>query len=115
MPTHFRQAISVRYSGPTNTRGSKMIATSASGHRIMHPYEHGLDVAENAAQAAKALARKLGWKGVMVGGGTKDGFVFVFDAGAESRVENPMRRRYPPRGKVPKQLRRYLFKRKGRR
>lgn len=35
------------------------------------------------AQAALALAKKMGWMGDMIGGSTKAGYCFVFVDGAE--------------------------------
>ena len=63
-----RQAITTKYHGPTNTRGSRISATSASGTRIYVPYAYELSVDECHEQAAKALCTKLGWTGQMVAG-----------------------------------------------
>lgn len=68
------QAINTKYFGPTNTRGSKIIATSASGHRhtMACAYENHEHI-----RAAQALAEKLGWQGRWAGGATKEGYCFV--------------------------------------
>ena len=81
------QSITTKYLGPSNTRGAKIKASSASGISVMVPYDHSApsDV-ENHGQAAQALAKKLGWTGEMIGGSTKDGFVFVFDSGHKIRL-----------------------------
>ena len=73
------QAIETRYLGPTNTRGARIKATSASGKSVTvpYPYEetHGMSAHW---PAAKALAESLGWSaGEYVGGGTKNGYVFI--------------------------------------
>jgi 3-deoxy-D-manno-octulosonate 8-phosphate phosphatase KdsC-like HAD superfamily phosphatase len=73
------QAIIVKYLGPTNTKGSRYKATSASGLSKTLGIDHALNGEENARQAAKALADSLKWKGSMVCGSMGDGlYVFVF-------------------------------------
>lgn len=77
-----RQAIETRYHGPTNTRGGRIKATHEGGRAsVTVHYDHGLDAAENHAVAARALMRKLGWKGKMIAGSTRKGYVFVFSDG----------------------------------
>jgi len=75
-----RQAIETRYLGPTNFRGSRVVASAQAGSMTV-PWDHALDVADNHAAAARALADKYGWldRCVMHGGGNAkgDGFVFV--------------------------------------
>ena len=72
-------AIETKYYGPTNTRGSKIIATTANGQRLSMPYDHSGNEHE---RAAHALATKMGWledgKFRLVGGSTKSGMAFVF-------------------------------------
>jgi hypothetical protein len=63
------QAIETEYRGPTNTRGSRIIARAQAG-RISVPYDHALSVQENHDRAASELARQRGWAGVWVGGGS---------------------------------------------
>jgi hypothetical protein len=72
-----RQSISTKYHGPTNTRGSKVIATSASGHRLSLEWDDALNNDENHTAAAMALANKLQWTGAWHGGATKTGYCFV--------------------------------------
>ena len=74
MPT---QAICTKYHGPTDRRGSRIIATTASGVRATVPYDQELDTFEAHRKGALELQKKLGWKGNYVGGGTKDGYCFV--------------------------------------
>lgn len=45
--------VKVRYAGPTNTRGSRYIATLRNT-RIVRPYDHALSGSENAYRAAVA-------------------------------------------------------------
>lgn len=72
-----RQAITTRYAGPTNTRGSRIIAKANAG-TITIPYPHELNTEQGHAKAARALVEKLakeggrGWCGVWVAGGLPD-------------------------------------------
>lgn len=71
------QAISTKYLGPTNNRGARVVAKSASGHRHVMSWDHALNVPDNHAAAAQELAEKLAWVGKWHGGATADGYVFV--------------------------------------
>lgn len=75
----YRQSITTRYHGPTDRRGSRVSAVSASGHRITLQWDDALNTDENHTAAAATLARRLGWSGDWHGGalGTGDGFCFV--------------------------------------
>lgn len=70
-------AISTKYHGPTNSRGSR-ISANANGHRVTVPYDHALGHEGNHAAAAIALCQKMHWRGELVSGGTGDGYVFCF-------------------------------------
>lgn len=72
-------AIQTKYLGPTNTRGSRIKAWTESGHSLTvgYPYEKR-EGAEAHSVAALALARKMGWDGTLISGGTDEGYVFVF-------------------------------------
>lgn len=72
-----RQAITTKYLGPTDHRGAR-IKASASAGSITIPYSHELGPQGSHEAAARALADKFGWAGNMVGGGTLDGYCFVF-------------------------------------
>jgi hypothetical protein len=67
-----RKAITTRYAGPTNTRGSRIIA-SAAKVRVTMPYCHKYDDTRNHLEAARMLASKLGWHARFVGGRTDNG------------------------------------------
>lgn len=57
------QSITVKYLGPTNTKGSRFKATHAGGREsVTLPYDYALSGSENEWQAAKALILKLGWQ-----------------------------------------------------
>jgi len=77
-----RQAIATKYLGPTNHRGSRIVATCEAG-RLVVPLDYALNTVQNHAAAAIALARKLGWldgpyAGTPVIGGVGYGYVVVF-------------------------------------
>ena len=74
------KAILTRYKGPTDARGSRIIATAEGGHRITIPYDYG--ASDPHEVAAVALCRKLGWTGRLVSGGLPNGdTVWVFSHG----------------------------------
>lgn len=54
------QAIQTTFKGPTNTRGSKIIAKCDAG-KIVVPYDHALSSEGNHKAAADQLRIKLGW------------------------------------------------------
>ena len=66
------QAIETENRGPTNTRGSRIIAR-AQASRISVPYDHALSVEGNFDAAARALAAKWGWFGTWIRGARADG------------------------------------------
>jgi hypothetical protein len=72
------QAITTKYAGPTNSRGSRIIAKAAAGRVTMH-YDHALNIEGNHAKAAEMLARKFNWTGSYYPGGMPDdsGYCFV--------------------------------------
>ena len=75
------KAITTKFHGPTNTRGSRYSATDSDGNRVSLATEFELDSTGNHERAAKALCVKMGWvQYPLMGGGTKNGCVFVFDA-----------------------------------
>ena len=78
MKQAIRQAITTRYIGPTNFRGSRIKAKAAAGS-VMVNYLCDLNIEDNHTRAAKALAEKFGWGGRWFGGGLPDdrGYVFV--------------------------------------
>lgn len=79
------QAITTKYVAPTNHRGTRVIATSGSGHRLVWSWKYELGSYENHRAAAEALARKLDWRGTLHGGSTKTGYSFVFDESGRDR------------------------------
>ena len=71
------KAIETRYIGPTNTRDSRCKASDGD-NSITLSWDSDLGSLEMHHKAALALCAKLGWKGKLVAGGTKRGYVFVF-------------------------------------
>ena len=74
------KAITTKYHGPTDTRGSRISASDSDGNRVSIPYDYELDSEEAHRRAAIAFCSKMKWSGAdtMVGGSIKDGYVFVF-------------------------------------
>ena len=72
-----RQSIETRYLSPTNTLGGRIVATTPSGHRLIHDWDHSLNIEANHYAAAKALQAKLEWEPIKAGGSTKAGFVWL--------------------------------------
>lgn len=79
------KAIRTRYFGPTNVRGSRIIADDGDRNRITVSYDHSSSNPHR--EAALALCAKMGWKGDLIEGGLGDGYVYVF--AASERVANP--------------------------
>lgn len=63
------QAIRTQYKGPTNTRGSRIIATSYKLRTVM-PYDHELDLDTNHERAAILHAAKAWTSDVILKAGT---------------------------------------------
>ncbi len=72
------KAIETKYLPCTNTRGSRIKAFTEGGNQITIPYPHELSGVDVHAKAAVELCIKMGWKGKLISGGTKNGYVFVF-------------------------------------
>lgn len=71
-----RQAIETVYKGPTDHRGSRIIAKAQAG-RVTVPYDHGLSIEANHARAAFVLASKYKWTGYWHMGATASGAGYV--------------------------------------
>jgi hypothetical protein len=63
------KAIRTSYVGPTNTRGSRIIASDADGNKVSIGYPHQLSSDEAHELAAYRLMEKMGWPNRLVGGG----------------------------------------------
>ena len=72
-----RQAITTKYFGPSNVRGSRVKATADAGSITLH-WDNALNTEQNHALAARKLAAKLGWVGQWIGGSLPgSGYAFV--------------------------------------
>lgn len=79
------KAIRTKYHGPTNTRGSRITASDEDGNKCTIPYPHELSGEACHRLAADALCSKMKWDGSsLIGGGLKNGYVFVFGPGVRS-------------------------------
>ena len=83
------KAIQTKYRGPTNTRGSRIVASAEGAGSLTFSYDHALDAPGNHHQAAQLYAKKKGWSGGLCTGALKDSYVHVFAEGCE----RPRRRR----------------------
>ena len=63
------KAIRTRYYGPTNTRGSRIVASDGDHNSISISYPHGLDSDKGHELAAYLLMQKMGWANKIIGGG----------------------------------------------
>ena len=74
------KAISTKYHGPTNARGSRISAYDVDGNRVSIPYPYELSGEAVHRAAAVRLCEKVGWPGAdtLAGGAVKAGYVFVF-------------------------------------
>lgn len=72
------KAITTTYRGPTNSRGSRIIARDMDDNRVSVPYPHELSGEDCHRKAADALCAKMQWSGKLVGGAIKGGYAFVF-------------------------------------
>ncbi len=75
--TFCRQAITTKYIGPTNYRGSRVKATASAGSVTLE-WDDELNTSANHASVAQALCNKFGWTGEYVMGGTETGYVFFY-------------------------------------
>lgn len=72
--------IETTYKGPTNSRGSRVVA-SVPSTRIVVPWDYALNPDDNHAEAARQLAAKLGWPEPTHGGNTRNGRAFFVPFG----------------------------------
>jgi hypothetical protein len=72
------KAIETKYFGPTNVKGSRIIASDSDNNKVICSYDHSLNSEDNQIVAAKALCKKMNWSGSLWGGHTKSGMVFVW-------------------------------------
>lgn len=87
MSNYMRQAIVTKYHGPTNTRGTRISATTESGIRRFYPYQYELNSEENHARAARLMAEHMGWDGTWRGGSIPGGYAFILNDGGMFTIE----------------------------
>jgi hypothetical protein len=63
------KAIRTRYYGPTNTKGSRYMATDGDGNSVSVSTEYALNSDENHKLAAYRLMQKMKWPNELNGGG----------------------------------------------
>jgi hypothetical protein len=85
LPVARYRAIRTRFVGPTNTRGSRVIADAGDrASRVVLDWDHALNTDENHAAAAVAVTEKMGWNGQyyspLVGGGYRSDYFWVFQS-----------------------------------
>jgi hypothetical protein len=71
-------AITTRFVGPTNNRGSRIIANAGDSRRLVVGWDAALNVEGNHRAAANALRDSLGWNGQLVGGWNDTTGLWVF-------------------------------------
>ena len=74
---NINQSIETRYVGPTNHRGSRIIATTPGGHKVTHAWNYEFNIEANHYAAAEALRAKLDWPSIKAGGSTAKGYAFL--------------------------------------
>lgn len=62
------KALRTRYHGPTDTLGSRVIASDSDNNRVVLSWAPELNSDDNHKRAAYALRDKMGWKGDLVPG-----------------------------------------------
>ena len=54
-------SITVKWLAPTNTKGARVVALTASGIRLTFNWDYSISGESNSDKAALAMASKLGW------------------------------------------------------
>jgi len=72
------QAIETKCIGPTNHQGKRVKASNQFNKSVTIGYDYGLEDDANHQVAARAFMRKMGWRGEMHGGSTRNGMAWVF-------------------------------------
>jgi len=72
------KAIITKYLGATNTKGSRIKASDSDRNSITISYPYELSGEAVFKAAAVKLCEKMNWSTDLLGGGTKEGYVFVF-------------------------------------
>ena len=70
------QSIETKYVGPSNHRGSRVIATTPGKQRRVHNWDYALSIEGNHYAAAEALRTELEWPSIKAGASTKAGYAW---------------------------------------
>ena len=81
------QAITTKYHPLTNHRDPRISATTTMGIRRYYPFNSHGEYFDSHVVAARALCRELDWKGEIVAGALKKGYVFVFVTSRGNEVD----------------------------
>ena len=90
------QTIKTKYHGPTDKRGTRIIARASGGYdqrhatSIVHNYDHIYDAEDNHRLAAEKLLKALRWQGEMIGGSLPDGYIWVFAGKCSPKIGEPV-------------------------
>ena len=72
-------AIQTKYIPATNTLGSRIKAFTSNGQSLTLPFDYSADSEyKRYKSVALALCSKMNWNPDIIGGGTKNGYTFVF-------------------------------------
>ena len=74
------KAITTRYLGATNYKGSRIKATTGDGlgeRGLVMSYDHEYEQVDNHRRCAEALAKQLNWNVILIGGESKGCYVFT--------------------------------------
>jgi hypothetical protein len=81
------KAITTRFFGPGNVRGSRYKASDEDGNSVTVSTDFALNSDGNQDRAALALCEKMGWTGNLYRGGLKRGNVYVFGPGRSETAQ----------------------------
>lgn len=82
------KAIETRFLPYTDYQGSRVKAFDADGNSITIGWDHGFNQEQNHIRGARALCEKMSWKGKLVTGFTRKGYVHVFTNGSVWEVNS---------------------------
>lgn len=72
------KAITTKYIGPTNFRGSRVKASDGDGNSYTMAWDSAYGAESNHRAAVQSLCAKMLWHGTLVAGETKHGWVWVW-------------------------------------
>lgn len=84
------KAITTKYYGPTDRKASRIVASDIDGNKVTMSYDSALTNEGAHERVAQALCNKMNWTGRLIGGGVKDGYVFVFEPVATPAIRDSL-------------------------